>query len=187
MRVCVDVGTQPCVYTAGTRRRMLSICMCTQAPLCRLRCQHGSVQGTLPSPGAAIPSAALLGLIPGTLAPLPAPGLGRLGTGGKTQVRGNCPWQPAGRALRLELEPEPTARVPVCSKGSLGDAREAEESGAEPAACALDARSLAAFSSHECWPRDFAAASFPAVGGEPRSCEVNDVYQGSAPEVPARW
>lgn len=89
---------------------MLYICMCTQAALSwQCRCEHGSVRGRLPSPGAAIPSAPqrrCWGSSPPPWYPLAAPGVGRLGTApcalppGEMQVRGDGPWQAAGPALR---------------------------------------------------------------------------------------
>lgn len=74
------------------------------------RCKHGSTQGRLPILGAAIPSAPqrhCWGSSQPPWYPLAALGLGRLSTapcalaGEKMQVRGHCPWQPPGPALRL--------------------------------------------------------------------------------------
>lgn len=157
-------------------------------------------EARLPIPGAAIPSAPqrqCWGSSPPPWYSLAAPGLGRLGTvpcalpRQKMQVRGDGPWQAAGPALRLAgscglLQP-PVRSDRVFLRPSsvmLKRLRRVEENW-ERVRWVLAAWLLC--SRRECGPRDFAAASFPLARGEPRSWEVNDVYQGSAPEVPARW
>lgn len=96
-------------YTYACAHRLLSPGSAVAAAA-GCRCEHGSTQGRLPIPGAAIPPAPqrrCWGSSRPPWYPLAAPGVGRLGTvpcslrPEKMQVRGNGPWQPAGPALRL--------------------------------------------------------------------------------------